>query len=311
MTEICIKQKISNTMKKVWFITGSSKGLGKSLVEAVLLKGDYVVATARNPQQLKELAEQYPEQLLPLELDVQNKEQIYATVEEAVNHFGKIDVLVNNAGFGITGAAEAFTNEQVRNQLEVNLYAPIEVTRAVLPYMRKKRSGNILQISSIGGRVGNAGLSIYQAAKFGLVGFSESLSKEVAPLGIKVTCIQPGGFRTEWAGSSMSFAKDVEGYEATVGGVKEHLISGKFLPMGDPAKAAKVMIDVVENENPPLHLVLGSEAAAILKATDEKRKEEFEKWMDVTVSTDHDDAVNIFDTEYGKQYLSHKGISLK
>lgn len=232
--------KISNTMKKVWFITGSSKGLGKNLVEAVLLKGDYVVATARNPEQLKELVEQYPEQLLPLEFDVQNKEQIYATVEEAVKHFGKIDVLVNNAGFGITGAAEAFTNEQVRNQLEVNLYAPIEVTRAVLPYMRKQRSGNILQISSIGGRVGNAGLSIYQAAKFGLVGFSESLSKEVTPLGIKVTCIQPGGFRTEWAGSSMSFAKDIEGYGATVGGVKQHFTSGEFLPMGDPAKAAKV-----------------------------------------------------------------------
>ncbi len=177
--------------------------------------------------------------------------------------------------------------------------------------MRKQRSGHILQISSIGGRVGNAGLSIYQASKFGLVGFSESLSKEIAPLGIKVTCIQPGGFRTEWAGSSMSFAKDIEGYETTVGGVKEHLTSGKFLPMGDPAKAAKVMIDVVENENPPLHLVLGSEAAAILRATDEKRKEEFEKWLDVTVSTDHDDAVNIFETEYGKQYLADKGINLK
>ncbi|MDR6405851.1 MULTISPECIES: oxidoreductase [Chryseobacterium] len=298
-------------MKKVWFITGSSKGLGKSLVEAVLLKGDYVVATARNPQQLNDLAEKYPEQLLTLELDVQNKEQIYSTIEEAVKHFGRIDVLVNNAGFGITGAAEAFTNEQVRSQLEVNLYAPIEVTRAVLPYMRKQRSGNILQLSSIGGRVGNAGLSIYQAAKFGLAGFSESLSKEVAPLGIKVTSIEPGGFRTDWAGPSMSFAKDIEGYETTVGGVKEHLTSGKFVPMGDPAKAAKVMIDIVNHENPPLHLVLGSEAAAILRATDEKRKEEFEKWLDVSVSTDHDDAVNIFETEYGKQYLAHKGISLK
>jgi len=298
-------------MKKVWFITGSSKGLGKSLVEAVLLKGDNVVATARNPQQLGDLIEKYPEQLLTLELDVQNKEQIYSTVEAAIRHFGRIDVLVNNAGFGITGAAEAFTNEQVRNQLEVNLYAPIEVTRAVLPYMRKERSGNILQISSIGGRVGNAGLSIYQAAKFGLAGFSESLSKEVAPLGIKVTSIEPGGFRTDWAGPSMSFAKDIEGYETTVGGVKEHLTSGKFIPMGDPAKAAKVMIDVVNHENPPLHLVLGSEAAAILRATDEKRKEEFDKWLDVSISTDHDDAVNIFETEYGKQYLAHKGINLK
>lgn len=298
-------------MKKIWFITGSSKGLGKSLVEAVLLKGDYVVATARNPEQLNNLLKKYPEQLLTLKLDVQNKEQIYEAVEKAVSHFGRIDVLVNNAGFGITGAAEAFTNEQVRNQLEVNLYAPIEVTRAVLPYMRKQRSGHILQISSIGGRVGNAGLSIYQAAKFGLAGFSESLSKEVAPLGIKVTSIEPGGFRTDWAGASMSFAEDVEGYEKTVGGVKEHLLSGKFVPMGDPAKAAKVMIEIANNETPPLHLVLGSEAAAILKDADLQRKEEFEKWLDVTVSTDHDDAVSIFETEYGKQFLSNKGTNLK
>ncbi|MFP3593977.1 oxidoreductase [Chryseobacterium sp. SIMBA_038] len=298
-------------MKNVWFITGSSKGLGKSLVEAVLLKGDFVVATARNPEQLKDLSEQYPDQLLALQLDVQVKEQIYSTVEEAINHFGRIDVLVNNAGFGITGAAEAFTGEQVRNQLEVNLVAPIEVTRAVLPYMRKQRSGRILQISSVGGRVGNAGLSIYQAAKFGLSGFSESLNKEVSPLGIKVTSVEPGGFRTDWAGASMSFAKDVEGYEATVGGIKEHLTSGKFLPMGDPAKAAKVMVDLVDHPNPPVHLVLGSEAAAILKMADENRKEEFEKWLDVTVSTDHDDADNIFESEYGKQYLAHKGINLE
>lgn len=298
-------------MKNVWFITGSSKGLGKSLVEEVLLKGDYVVATARNPEQLKELSEQYPDQLLALQLDVQIKEQIYSTVAEAINHFGRIDVLVNNAGFGITGATEAFTDEQVRSQLEVNLFAPIEVTRAVLPYMRKQRSGRILQISSIGGRVGNAGLSIYQAAKFGLSGFSESLNKEVSPLGIKVTSVEPGGFRTDWAGPSMSFAEDVEGYEETVGGIKQYLTSGKFLPMGDPAKAAKVMVDLVNHPNPPVHLVLGSEAATILKMADENRKEEFEKWLDVTVSTDHDEAVNVFESEFGKQYLAHKGINLE
>lgn len=295
-------------MEKVWFITGSSKGLGKSLVEEVLLKGNKVVATVRDLESLKELSEKYTEKLLVFLLDVREKSQIYTAVEKAIAHFGRIDVLVNNAGFGITGAAEAFTNEQVRSQLEVNLYAPIEITRAVLPHMRSQRSGNILQISSIGGRVGNAGLSIYQAAKFGLVGFSESLGKEVAPLGIKVTCIEPGGFRTDWAGPSMSFAEDVEGYEDTVGGIRGYLTSGKFLPMGDPAKAAKVMAALVDHPTPPIHLVLGSEAATILKAADENRKEEFEKWMDVTVSTDHDDAVNIFESEYGKQYLAHKGI---
>ncbi|WP_370897704.1 oxidoreductase [Chryseobacterium gossypii] len=293
-------------MKKVWFVTGSSKGLGKSLVEAALSAGDYVVGTARDPYQLKELTQRYPEQLLPLQLDVQIKEQIYSSVKAAIDHFGRIDVLVNNAGFGVTGAAEAFTNEQVRSQLEVNLYAPIEITRAVLPYMRQQHSGRILQISSIGGRVGNAGLSIYQAAKFGLAGFSESLSKEVLPLGIKVTCIEPGGFRTEWAGTSMSFARDIDGYETTVGKVREHFTSGQFLPVGDPAKAAKVMLSLADHPEPPLHLVLGSEAAAILRSADERRKEEFEKWLDVTVSTDHDDAVDIFKSEFGKQYLAQR-----
>ncbi|MBT2620730.1 oxidoreductase [Chryseobacterium sp. ISL-6] len=297
-------------MKKVWFITGSSKGLGKSLLEAVLLKGDYAVATARNPEQLNDLLQNYSSQLLLLKLDVQVKEQIYSAVEEAVNHFGRIDVLVNNAGFGITGAAEAFTEEQVRNQLEVNLFAPIEVTRAVLPHMRKQRSGHILQISSVGGRVGNAGLSIYQAAKFGLAGFSESLSKEVLPLGIKVTSVEPGGFRTDWAGASMSFAKDIEGYEDTVGSIKEYLTSGKFLPMGDPAKAAKVMVDLVDHPTPPLHLVLGSEAATILQNADQHRKEEFEKWREVSVSTDHDDAVNVLESEEGKKFLAKKGIRI-
>ncbi|MFT3705902.1 MAG: SDR family NAD(P)-dependent oxidoreductase [Agriterribacter sp.] len=152
-------------MKKVWFITGSSRGLGRSLVETVLAHGDNVVATAREPEQLKDLADRYADQVLTLPLDVNDNAQIHWAVEKAIQHFNRIDVLVNNAGFGITGAAEAFTDEQVRSQLQVNLYAPIEVTRAVLPYMRKQRAGRILQISSIGGRVGNAGLTLYQAAK--------------------------------------------------------------------------------------------------------------------------------------------------
>ncbi|TDO24261.1 oxidoreductase [Pedobacter duraquae] len=297
-------------MKKVWFITGSSKGLGKSLTEEVLRNGDNVVATARNPEQLNELAKSYPDQILTLALDVSDASQITLAIKAAIAHFGRIDVLVNNAGFGITGAAEAFTEDQVKSQLDVNLYAPIAITRAVLPFMRNQRSGHILQISSVGGRVGNAGLTMYQAAKFGLSGFSEALSKEVAPLGIKVTSVEPGGFRTDWAGPSMSFAEDIAGYEGTVGGIKDFLLSGKFTPMGDPAKAAKVMFDLVQNPEPPLHLILGSEAAAILRNADEQRKAEFEKWMPVTVSTDHDDAINMFESEEGKKYLSQKGIKL-
>src|SRR4051812_27715929 len=232
-------------MTKVWFITGSARGLGRSITQAALEAGYRVAATARNTGQLKEFTEKFPDQILPLQLDVTSKEQIQEAVAQTIARFGRIDVLVNNAGFGITGAAEAFTDEQVRSQLETNLYAPIEITRAVLPYMRKQRSGHILQVSSVGGRVGSGGVSVYQAAKFGLSGFSEGLAIEVAPLGIKVICIEPGGFRTDWGGDSMTYAKKVEGYETTVDKRVEFFQSGSFKPIGDPDKAAKVIIDIV------------------------------------------------------------------
>src|SRR4051812_48746761 len=217
-------------MTKVWFITGSARGLGRSITQAALEAGYRVAATARNTGQLKEFTEKFPDQILPLQLDVTSKEQIQEAVAQTIARFGRIDVLVNNAGFGITGAAEAFTDEEVRSQLETNLYAPIEITRAVLPYMRKQKSGNILQVSSIGGRVASIGLTMYQSAKFGLSGFSEALAKEVADLGIKVTSVEPGGFSTDWAGDSMTYAKQVEGYEAGVGTRVNFFKSGKFVP---------------------------------------------------------------------------------
>jgi len=293
-------------MAKIWFITGSSRGLGRSLTEAVLLKGDKVAATARNPENLNDLVEKYGDLIYPIKLDVTNHSEIRNAVKDAVAHFGQIDVLVNNAGFGVIGAAEAFTDEQVFSQLETNLYAPIEVTRAVLPYMRKQRSGHILQISSVGGRVGNAGLTIYQAAKFGLGGFSEALAKEVAPLGIHVTCVEPGGFRTDWAGASMTYAAEIEGYEDTVQQRSEFFKSGKFVPMGDPDKAAKVMVDLVEDTEPPVHLVLGSEAISLLKDANNKRDDEMEKWLSVSLSTDHDDATNFLNTDQGRLMMNQK-----
>jgi len=291
-------------MSKVWFITGSSRGLGRSLTEAVPANGDKVAATARNPEQLKDFVEKYPDQIYPLKLDVTSKEQVVTAVENTIRHFGRIDVLVNNAGFGIIGAAEAYTDEQVRSQLETNLYAPIEITRVVLPYMRKQRSGRILQISSIGGRVGNPGLTIYQAAKFGLGGFSEALAKEVAPLGIFVTSVEPGGFRTDWAGDSMTYAPKVEGYEKTVDKRTEMFSSGSFIPMGDPEKAAKAMIALAENPEPPVHLVLGSEAFGLIKQANALRNEEMDKWMPVSTSTDADDAVDVTKTELGKAFFA-------
>jgi NAD(P)-dependent dehydrogenase (short-subunit alcohol dehydrogenase family) len=293
-------------MTKVWFITGSSRGLGRSLTEAVLANGDNVVATARNPEQLKELAEIYPDQLYSLQLDVTKKDQINVAVEQTIKRFGRIDVLVNNAGFGIIGAAEAFSDEQVRSQLDTNLYAPIEITRAVLPHMRKQRSGRILQISSIGGRVGNPGLTMYQAAKFGLGGFTEALAKEVAPLGIYVTSVEPGGFRTDWAGDSMTYAPYVDGYEQTVNQRADFFKGGTYIPVGDPVKAASAMVSLANHPEPPVHLVLGSEAVAILNQADSVRQAELEKWLPVSLSTDHNEATNFLDTEIGKSFIASK-----
>ncbi|HTJ14669.1 MAG TPA: oxidoreductase [Dinghuibacter sp.] len=293
-------------MSKVWLITGSSRGLGRSLAEAVLAKGDRLAATARKPESLQDLKDKYGDQVLTLALDVTDGGQIGDAVNATLQAFGRIDVLVNNAGFGVTGAAEAFTEEQVRSQLETNLYAPIAVTRAVVPVMRRQRSGRILQISSVGGRAGNAGLSIYQAAKFGLGGFTEALNKEVAPLGIRVTAVEPGGFRTDWGGSSMTFAPEVEGYEASVGFIRKFLAGGQYVPMGDPDKAARVMVDLAYNPNPPVHLVLGSEAVALARNADMDKLSELEQWEAVSRSTDHDEATNFLETEAAQRLLNTK-----
>jgi len=286
-------------MSKTWFITGSSRGLGRSITEAVLAKGDNVVATARTPQHLNDLADKYPNQILTIQLDVANKQQVHSAVAQAIKHFRKIDVLVNNAGFGIAGAIEEFTDEQMKSQLDVNLYAPIEITRAVLPYLRKQRSGSILNVSSVGGRVGSAGFSMYQAAKFGLQGFTEVLSKEVAAFGIKVTSIEPGGFRTDWAGNSMTYAEPIDDYKNILQSLKDYLKD--IVPLGNPDKAAQVIIDLVEHPEPPIHLVLGSDAVAILEIVDADRKVEFEKWKSVSISTDFDDVENPWASEKRRQ----------
>ena len=290
-------------MEKVWFITGSARGLGRSLTIAVLESGDKVAAAARNVSQLNDLVAIYGDKLMPVQLDVTDYDRVHEAVSDVVKHFGTIDVLVNNAGFGITGAAEAYTDDQVRSQLETNLYAVIEVTRAVLPYMRKQRSGRILQVSSIGGRVGAAGVTIYQAAKFGVSGFSEALANEVRELGIKVTSVEPGGFRTDWAGDSMTYAKEIEGYKL-VNDRAAFFKGGTFVPVGDPDKAARVMVDLAKNPNPPVHLVLGSEAIRMLAAADDARAREREEWLPISLSTDHDDdAGDFFNSEFTKSYL--------
>jgi len=293
-------------MKRTWIITGSSRGLGRSLTEAVLAAGDNVAATARNTDDLNELVAKYPDTIYPVKLDVTNNDEVQAAIENTIARFGRIDVLVNNAGFGITGATEAYTKAQVSSQLATNLFAPIEITRAVLPYMRKQGSGRILQISSIGGRRGSVGVSVYQAAKFGLSGFAEALNEEVRPLNIFVTAVEPGGFRTDWASSSMTYAPKVEGYENTADKRAEYFASGKFIPVGDPDKAAKVMLALAGHPNPPVHLVLGSEAIKMLKQADAARATEMEQWMDVSVSTHADEAGDFFNTDLGRSFLKQE-----
>jgi NAD(P)-dependent dehydrogenase (short-subunit alcohol dehydrogenase family) len=280
--------------------------LGRSLAAAVLAHGHRVAATARRPEQLADLVTRYGDRILPLALDVTNGAQITEAVAAALAHFGCLDVVVNNAGFGITGAVEGYTDEQVRSQLETNLYAPIAITRAVLPHLRRQGSGRILQIGSMGGRVGNPGAAIYQAAKFGLSGFSEALAKEVAPLGLHVTCVEPGGFRTDWAGESMTYAPEVPGYETTVGPRVAMLQGGNFEPMGDPDKAAQVLLALAEHPAPPVHLLLGSEAVAITVHAEDARRAELEHWRAVSESTNREGVQNFLETEDGQRYLRHE-----
>ncbi|MFZ4929107.1 oxidoreductase [Chryseobacterium sp. Mn2064] len=288
-------------MRKTWFITGSSRGLGRSITAAVLAKGDNIAATARNPKQLEEFVTQYPDQIIALPVDVTSREQINKAVKDTIEKFGRIDVLVNNAGVGITGAIEEFSNEQMDSQLHINLNGPIDVVRAVLPYMRKQGSGSIFNVSSVGGRVGSAGFSMYQAAKFGLQGFTEVLSKEVAHLGIKVTSIEPGGIRTDWATNSMTYAEPIDDYKNILQSLKDYIKT--IIPLGNPDKAAQVIIDLVEHTEPPVHLLLGSDAVAILEVVDADRKAEFEKWKPVSISTDFDDVENPWLSEERRQNI--------
>jgi NAD(P)-dependent dehydrogenase (short-subunit alcohol dehydrogenase family) len=273
-------------MSKVWLITGSSRGFGRSLAEAVLAKGDQLVATARKPEQLADLAARYGSQVHIVQLDVNRFEQAEAAIKAASETFGRLDVLVNNAGYGNVSSIEETPMEDFRAQIETNLWGVINVTKAALPLLREQGHGHIVQFSSIGGRTAAPGLGPYQTAKWAVEGFSEVLSKEVAPLGLKVTLIEPGGFRTDWAGSSMQHIEPREVYKETVGGLQKHLrdVTGK--ENGDPDKAAQAIITIANEENPPLRLLLGSDAVAIANAVDTGKLAETKRWEKLSFSTD-------------------------
>lgn len=274
--------------QKIWVITGAARGLGRALTEAVLKTGDLVIATARRLDTLKVLEEQYPEQIRLMALDVTDEANVEAVINAILKIYSRIDVLVNNAGYGNINSIEETSMEDFRAQMETNLFGTVMMTKAVLPHFRENRSGHIIQISSVGGRLGPVGRGAYAAAKWGVEGFSEVLSKEVSPLGIKVTLIEPGGFRTDFAGSSSSIREGLKDYDATVGATARFQRDYDGKQPGDPARGAQVIIAVARQEQPPLRLLMGSDAFGAARQNDLQKLEEDKKWQALSVSTDFD-----------------------
>lgn len=274
-------------MNKVWFITGCSTGFGRYLAMEALAKGYLVVVAARNPNDVKDIVANYANTSLVVKLDVTVPAQITSSVNEAIEKFGKIDVLVNNAGIGYFGAIEESEEAEVRRMFEINVFGLAHMTQAVLPIMRKQRSGHILNIASIGGLRSFPGVGFYNATKYAVDGLSESLSKEVAPLGIKVTIVAPSGFRTDWAGRSANDSKIViDDYATTAGKNKGDIRGYSGNQPGDPVRAAKAMIQVVETENPPLRLLLGAAALKGARIKIEELKHDFDTWAAVSEGAD-------------------------
>ncbi|GAA1585811.1 MULTISPECIES: oxidoreductase [Kribbella] len=274
-------------MSKIWLITGSSRGLGRALTEAVLAAGDRVVATARRPEQLDDLVTKYGDQLRAVALDVTDPGAARAAVRTAVEEFGGLDVVANNAGYANSGSIEELADEDFRAQIETNLFGVVNVTKAALPVFREQRSGHFLQFSSIGGRAGGTpGMGAYQTAKFAVEGFSEVLNNEVRPFGVKVTIIEPGGFRTDWGGSSMQLHEVHPDYEDTVGEMHRRRLEMDGKQPGDPVRAARAILEVVDAEATPLRLLLGSDALALADSSSRSRAEEAQAWAHLTTSTD-------------------------
>lgn len=273
--------------KKVWFITGCSTGLGRALAQHVLALGHPTVVTARNPSQVADLAAAHPDLALALSLDVTDPGQIKAAVAAAVARFGTIDVLVNNAGIGYFGSFEESEMAEVRRMFEINVWGLAETTRAVLPWLRKQRSGTIVNLSSMAGIVGNPGLGFYNGTKFAVEGLSEALAKEVAPLGIKVLLVEPGPFRTDWAGRSANEAPDtIADYRDTAGARKRQLRGYSGRQPGDPERAAAAIVQAVEAPQPPLRLMLGKAALTAARAKLAAAEKDFNAWEAVTEAAD-------------------------
>ncbi|WP_432563033.1 oxidoreductase [Kineococcus sp. SYSU DK003] len=272
----------------VWFVTGSSRGLGRAVVEEALRAGRRVVATARGTASLTDLVDTYGEQVLPVPLDVTDTAAVQAAVAAAVSRFGRIDVVVNNAGYADMAPLEEVTLEDFRAQVDTNFYGTVHVTKAALPVFRAQGSGYFIQVTSIGGRGTAPGVGAYQSAKFAVEGFSGVLAQELGPLGIRVTLAEPGAMRTDWAGSSMQIPPFSPDYDATVGAMARHVREDSGKQPIDPVKVARVLLDLADHPQPPLHLVLGSDAVDMVAATLTEVLEQDRQWAHLGRSVDFD-----------------------
>ncbi|MGW3353695.1 oxidoreductase [Nonomuraea rubra] len=275
-------------MARTWLITGASRGFGRRLTEAVLEAGDQVAATARDPKQLGDLVARYGDRIRAVALDVTDAAAASRAVQAATVAFGRLDVVVNNAGYGNSAPIEEMAEDDFRAQIETNFFGVVNVTRAALPVLRAQRSGMFVQFSSIGGRVGGTpGMGAYQSAKFAVEGFSEVLAAEVAPFGVKVVIVEPGAFRTDWQGASMEIHPVGPDYEQTVGAIHRYRRETDGTQPGDPARAARIIIDVAGHDDPPRRLLLGSDAVAAAQQAAVTRAAETEKWAAVSRSADY------------------------
>lgn len=276
-----------STASRVWFITGTSTGFGRLLTEELLKRGERVIATARDISKLSGLVSQYPEQIRVFTLDVTKPDEITSVAQQAISTFGQVDILVNNAGYGVTGAIEEVGEEEFEHMFQSNLYGVIRVTRAFLPHFRQRRSGHIFNLSSIGGLIGAPGWGFYNTTKFAVEGFSEALAGEMKPLGVRVTVVEPGAFRTDFLGRSGQLAqREISDYASTAGKSREYLKTQSGKQPGDPRKAVEAIITVADSPEPPVHLILGKIALERFRQKIADWQKGIAEWESVTTGAD-------------------------
>ena len=286
-------------MSKVWLVTGSASGLGRNIAEAVLASGERLVATARDPRRLEDLVKSYGDKVRTAPLDVTDEREAYDAVQVALDAFGRLDVVVNNAGYGDIAPFEQLSSERFKAVVDTNFYGVVNVCRAAIPIMRKQRSGCILQISSVGGRLARPGNSPYHAAKWAVGGFTESLAQEVAPFGVKVCALEPGGMRTNWGARANQDTPDLlPEYEPSVGSFAKALASYWGRETSDPVKVAQVILRLAAVDRLPAHLLLGSDAAKHAGDADATRAADADRWRNISASTDFDASGALPDVQF-------------